>query len=987
MAERNAGSVLASLEARYVPQNQIPLNRRAGRTYQSASFGRDPELARAGDVGSGSVPRRPSVSTPAAAPSTSMPQSAGSSSGNSSARAVAAGAGGAVLAGLASRLVGPLAREGIKQVTGDGSEGSVGGVGSAIGDKPAAAADWSGLPGGSDPVDMAGWGGEPVTALPELTGIEGAAKGADMSWMPQQGELGWNLLNALGGMAGKYIVNNTNMEGRRDPTGKSIGSSVGAIAGSFIPVPIVGTMLGAILGGAIGGQFGPMATVGPNAGAIYGMDPNTGQMHMLHAGGDNGGKGANAAAFGDRFLNAMTQYIDAQGYEFDPGAAIRGDTYQVGYYAGGPNHPDGGYFYFTENNPYGIRDPYQFYGKDLSKPMSGFDGRGGEGRTALEWMMSDAFKDWAARGIVRQRGTGGSLQDYQADLARQQAEWGAWDAANPDVGWTQYGGGELVDMRREPPGSVNGQNWKYGQTWNPQTMSWDAPAGAQQGQSAGQQPAAPQQQAQQQTAAKAPSVGIDRSAAAPAASAPAASAPAPSAPASMPSAPSPIFSFLSRREGGIVPGPGTPDTTQPVPATLHTGEFVMRPEAVQAYGVPLLEALNNMELPGLPQGALTQPPAFREGGFVSRITNDPVGATFLRPYPTPQAEPTIPPMPSNQGYPRSRITNAPVGATIFAGGQQQRGTPLPRPVPMPPAGVPTPEPAPMPGAAVPAPGAGPMPLAYPPAINPVPQAPAPGALPMPPAINAPPPPNSMMPPFPTGAQGQEMGAGGFAPPVPPAARPQAPMPRQQGGGGMRQPPRGADGPVGTDALNMLSLAAARGEDPTSDPRLRQADQNIRGAMANPPQYREGGLVMPPGGGMMPPDPFEAMMQGGGEGPGHEMMEGGEEGEEDPYAPPGMERPYADAECGPNPFMPEDQNQGVTGDQVMQNFQALPPEAQQMAMTILGGDPMISSALLAILGPAIEPLLAQAMKASAAPIAQQNALPTMLGMGGQPPMMG
>lgn len=258
-----------------------------------------------------------------------------------------------------------------------------------------------------------------------------------------------------------------------------------------------------------------------------------------------------------------------------------------------------------------------------------------------------------------------------------------------------------------------------------------------------------------------------------------------------------------------------------------------------------------------------------------------------------------------------------------------------------------------------------MPLAYPPAINPVPQAPAPGGLPMPPAINAPPPPTGMMPPMPTGAQGQEMGTGGFAPPVP----------RAGGGGGMRQPPaRGDGGRVGTDALNMLSLAAARGEGPTTDPRLRQADQNIRGAMANPPQYREGGLVMPPGGGMMPPDPFEAMMDGG-------------EGEEDPYAPPGMERPYADAECGQSPFMPEDQNQGVTGDQVMQNFNALPPEAQQMAMTILGGDPMISSALLAMLGPAIEPLLAQAMKASAAPIQQQNALPNMLGMGGQPPMMG
>ena len=980
MAERKAGSVLASLEARYVPQNQIPLNRRGGRTYQSASFGQDPELSRADDVGSGRVPRRPS--SVSLAPSTSMPQSAPASSSRSNLTSAAAAGGASALATLAVRGGAQLAREGIKRLTSgerppagvpsnavpygmmDGArvwmapmEGQPGlgtlysQSGQNLGgiDQMADALDeyQMGIPSEGAPMYTPGFE-EGAGAIGD--GADLIGDGADLiregasgisNFIPSWASLGNMAGNALGGMAGKYIVNNTNMEGRRDPTGKQIGSTIGAIAGTLIPVPVVGSMLGAILGGAIGGQFGPMATVGPNAGAIYGMDPNTGQMHMLHAGGDNGGKGENAAAFGDRFLNAMTRYIDAQGYEFDPGAAIRGDTYQVGYYGGGPNSNGEGYFYFTENNPYGINSPYQFYGKDLSQPMGGLGERGAEGRTALEWMMSDAFKDWTARGIVRQRGTGGTLQDYQADLARQQAEWGAWDAANPDVGWTQYGGGELVDMRREPPGAVNGGNWKYGQTWNPQTMAWDAPASGQQGQAGSNQQAAPQQQqAQQQTVAKAPTVGIDRSTAA-SAPAPAASAPAPSAPASMPAAPSPIFSMLSRREGGIIPGPATPETTQPVPATLHTGEFVMRPEAVQAYGVPLLEALNNIQLPGLPPGSLFQPTIEPPAGGVPQGSRRP-GPTLGNPGRAVQAQPGA------------------QGAPVFAGPTMRTpGLEPIRPVPMPQASVPAPTPAPMPPAAVPAPMPGPA-LQQPPSINPVP-----------PISNG----------GPDNPFYAESAAAGAA-----APRPQAPAPRA-GGGGMRQPPRGADGPVGTDALNMLSLAAARGEGPTTDPRLRQADQNIRGAMANPPAYRDGGLVMPPGGGMMPPDPFEAMMQGGGEGPGHEMMEGGEEGEEDPYAPPGMERPYADAECGPNPFMPEDQNQGVTGDQVMQNFQALPPEAQQMAMTILGGDPMISSALLAILGPAIEPLLAQAMKASAAPIAQQNALPNMLGMGGQPPAMG
>lgn len=126
---------------------------------------------------------RPAVSTRAAAPSSSMPPSAGSSSGE---QQCACGSGWRRRRGAGrprvARLVGPLAREGIEQVTGDGSEGSVGGVGSArLGTSLPPRRTASGLPGGTDPVDMAGWGGDPVTALPELAGIEGAAKGADVS--------------------------------------------------------------------------------------------------------------------------------------------------------------------------------------------------------------------------------------------------------------------------------------------------------------------------------------------------------------------------------------------------------------------------------------------------------------------------------------------------------------------------------------------------------------------------------------------------------------------------------------------------------------------------------------------------------------------------------------------------------------------------------------------------------------------------------------
>lgn len=47
----------------------------------------------------------------------------------------------------------------------------------------------------------------------------------------------------------------------------------------------------------------------------------------------------------------------------------------------------------------------------------------------------------------------------------------------------------------------------------------------------------------------------------------------------------------SFRAGGLVPGEG------PVPATVHGGEFVLRPEAVDRYGVALLRALNDLRVP------------------------------------------------------------------------------------------------------------------------------------------------------------------------------------------------------------------------------------------------------------------------------------------------------------------------------------------------------------------------------------------------------
>ena len=60
---------------------------------------------------------------------------------------------------------------------------------------------------------------------------------------------------------------------------------------------------------------------------------------------------------------------------------------------------------------------------------------------------------------------------------------------------------------------------------------------------------------------------------------------------------------ISRRQGGPIPGDGD-NMMEPMQIEAHEGEYVVRPEAVDAVGVDALDQLNSMGAdPGMAQGS------------------------------------------------------------------------------------------------------------------------------------------------------------------------------------------------------------------------------------------------------------------------------------------------------------------------------------------------------------------------------------------------
>ncbi len=274
--------------------------------------------------------------------------------------------------------------------------------------------------------DAAADGGETVANLVGL-GTDAAAS------LPTWADLGMDL---GGGILGNYIVGQTPMEGRRDPTGKQIGAAIGALAGMAIPVPFVGPMLGAIIGGGIGGQFGPMASVGSNWGGmnVWSPDGQGGGGWSYHSGADNGGQVNDPAA--QQFQQMLQSYAAQRGYEIDP--MSMGGGYTVGQYSGnGPNSPGQGWFYQPWAGPAeGIQ---RFFGNDLSAQANGGFAMRQDGTmgTYGDAMLGYALSDLIGQGLYVPTGTaltGDALQTALADRSAQQAALGEHLAAVNAVG-------------------------------------------------------------------------------------------------------------------------------------------------------------------------------------------------------------------------------------------------------------------------------------------------------------------------------------------------------------------------------------------------------------------------------------------------------------------------------------------------------------------------------------------------------------------------
>lgn len=115
--------------------------------------------------------------------------------------------------------------------------------------------------------------------------------------------------------------------------------------------------------------------------------------------------------------------------------------------------------------------------------------------------------------------------------------------------------------------------------------------------------------------------------------------------------------------------------------------------------------------------------------------------------------------------------------------------------------------------------------------------------------------------------------------------------------------------------------------------------------------------------------FGGESEGGEEDDGYEMVDVEDDGDD-----PTTLGPYRDLARTNDPFKAPDPSRGVTGSMAMQNLAALPPDAQQAVMMVLGGNPMLSSALLQVLGPSFQGFITTALKAGAPPMAQPGMAP-------------
>ncbi len=269
--------------------------------------------------------------------------------------------------------------------------------------------------------------------MPNDPNLMGLGAGAGIQGLKYLAGYG-NIASGLAGLGGAAMGQIFGQQPHN--VGGQIGGAVGGIAGSFLPIPVLGTFAGGELGKAVGGLFGPGKSVGPNG--TWGFDFSSGQPMGIS--GDN---------------NFNPQVFEG------PGMAATTALQQIANQYGGSLNGSMQYTYMAREGVPRLN----FYGPD-GKPVgnSGYTSDPNRGyATTLQEFVPDTIKNAIAAGILQipedklpelYSALGGREtameRAMQAASAEQQAYWDKWDPNRQTAG-NPFGGGTVA-------GDVNGGN-------------------------------------------------------------------------------------------------------------------------------------------------------------------------------------------------------------------------------------------------------------------------------------------------------------------------------------------------------------------------------------------------------------------------------------------------------------------------------------------------------------------------------------------------
>lgn len=177
-------------------------------------------------------------------------------------------------------------------------------IGGALGVSSAAQANVLGQLGGGGFTGFGGFGPEAISSLGLSTGISEILASSSFATNP--------LTSGIGGFGGN-VAANALLGGNRG-AGANIGGTLGAIGGSFLPLPPgIGTAIGGFLGNAIGGLFGGGEPARKAAAGI--VDLETGQLSAFDAERDANETTINAVKSLTGFIERTLDLIDRRGLE------------------------------------------------------------------------------------------------------------------------------------------------------------------------------------------------------------------------------------------------------------------------------------------------------------------------------------------------------------------------------------------------------------------------------------------------------------------------------------------------------------------------------------------------------------------------------------------------------------------------------------------------------------------------------------------------